>query len=449
MRKNWLDALRRGENVSKEEIKIAVVGLGTVGAGVVKALRRNRRVVRARCGADVAVRYAVDVDRKRLRATPLPKRCQAADYRVALDDPEIQIVVELIGGTTAALDLIVSALKAGKHVVTANKALLAKHWRRIFSLAHKRCCAIGYESSVMAGVPVIRALQEGLAGNSVSSLFGILNGTSNFVLTRMENERVEFKPALAEARRRGFCEADASLDIDGDDAAQKLSILGSIALRTWLPPSKICREGIGHLERLDLDEAREQFGYAIRPLAILKRTPGAVEARVHPTLVPLSHPLAAVEEEFNAVLINADTAGAVMLTGRGAGEKPAASGVISDIVSLSRAIRQGGGGSALAPLRPVAEKLVITPAQDVESKFYLRFSVVDRPNVLSYIAGALGKQGVSIDRCHQRGRSEKGAVPVFMITHCAREGAVRRALAEIDSARRIIRRKTVAIRIEE
>ena len=432
-----------------DSVKIGVVGLGTVGSAVVRALRRNRAVVRARCGVDVEVWRVAELDRRRLHAVGLPPRRLSQDYRAVLAAPEIEIVVELIGGTGAACELVAGALRAGKHVVTANKALLAAQWQQIFSLAHGQRRAVGFEASVMAGVPVIRTLQEGLAGNVIDSLFGILNGTSNFILTRMANRGMEFRRALDEARRRGLCEADASLDIDGYDAAQKLAILASIALGKWLPPSEVYREGIGHIERQDLAAAREQFGYVLRPLAVFKQRAGRVEARVHPTFIPQTHPLAAIENEFNAILINSDTAGPVTLAGKGAGAKPAASGVISDVIALARAIRQGGEGGIPVPLRPAGRRARIAPVADVETKFYLRFSVVDRPGVLSFISGALGKNKVSIATCHQRGRSERGAVPVIMVTHQAREGAVRKALAEIDSATRIVKRKTVAIRIEE
>ena len=433
----------------RESIKIGVVGLGTVGSGVVRALRRNRAIVRARCGVDVEVRRVADLDRRRFRALKLPQKLCSTDYATLLEDEDIHIIVELIGGTSAARDVVTSALKAGKHVVTANKALLAEHWRKILSLAHTHRCAVGFESSVMAGVPVIRALEEGLAGNVVHSLLGILNGTSNFILSRMAKDGLSFKSALAEARRLGFCEANAALDIEGFDAAQKLAILGSIALGKWLPPAKVQREGISAIEPLDITEAREQFGYVIRPLAVLKQVGQSVEARVHPTLIPLSHPLAAIENEFNAVLINADTAGAVTLAGRGAGEKPAASGIISDVISVARALNQGGDRAVLPPLVPERERLRVIPIGDVESKFYLRFSVVDRPGVLSFISGILSKHGASIATCHQRGRAQRGSVPVIMITHRAREGAVRAALAEIGKARQIVKRKTLALHIEE
>lgn len=433
----------------KDSIKIGVVGLGTVGAGVVKALRRNRSVVRDRCGVDVEVRRVADIDAKKLKAVKLPERCLTRDYADIIADPEIQIVVELIGGTSAARKLATGALRAGKHLVLANKALLATHWREIFTLAHKQRCAIGFEASVMAGVPVIRTIEEALAGNKIKSMLAILNGTSNFILTRIAKRGMEFRRALDEARRRGLCEANASLDIDGHDAAQKLSILASIALGKWLPPAWVYREGIGHVERWDVVEARDGFGYVIRPLAIFKAHGGTAEARVHPTLVPANHPLAAIENEFNAIHITADTAGPITLAGKGAGEKPAASGVISDVIGLARAIHQKGDDAALVPLPPVSEKVRATPMTQVESKFYLRFTVVDRPGVLSFITGELGRQKVSIASCHQRGRSASGSVPVVMITHHAREGAVRKALANVDTARRIVKRKTVAIRIEE
>jgi homoserine dehydrogenase len=432
-----------------QKVKIGIVGLGTVGMGVLRALRRNRSLIRARCGATVDVRWAAEVDRKRLAACGLPPECCTTDYRALLSDPEVQVVVEVIGGTGVAREVVMAALRAGKHVVTANKALLAKHWQEVFALAHERKCALGFESSVMAGVPVIRGLQEGLAGNAVQSLFGILNGTTNFVLTRMARG-LEFDAALAEARVKGLAEADASLDIDGHDAAQKLAILGSIASGKWLPPAEVAREGIGHVEQYDIAEARQQFGYVLRLLAVYKDREDRVEARVHPTFVPVAHPLATIENEYNALLVNADTAGAVTFSGKGAGEKPAASGVVSDIVNILRSLQQGEGKMTYVPMRPSPERAVVIPMDEVQSKFYLRFSVVDRPRVLAFLAGALGERDVSIATCHQRDRSETGgAVPVVVITHAARGGAIREALAEIDGRGDVVKRKTVAIRIEE
>ncbi len=428
-------------------IKIGLVGLGTVGMGVLRTLRKNAAVVRARCGTNVEVARVADRDAARLRACGLPPAKCSGSFQAILDDPSIEIVVEVIGGTGAAKELVTKALKAGKHVVTANKALLASEWQGILSLAHRKKVAVGYEASVMAGVPVIRSIEAGLAGNRIQSLFGILNGTTNFILTRMA-QGLEFDQALQEARKRGLCEADASLDIDGYDAAQKLAILGTLSLGRRVPAASIYREGIGQIERFDIEEARSQFDYVLRPLAVLKR--GAqVEARVHPTFIPTHHPLAAIENEFNALLINTDTAGPITLSGKGAGEKPAASGVISDIVEVARAIRKGDGAGTLVPAAPAAGNARIAPIEEVQSKFYLRFSVVDRPKVLAFISGALGRHGVSIATCHQLGRSERGAVPLIMVTHLTREGAIRRALSGIDASHRIVKRKTVAVRIEE
>jgi len=432
----------------RESIGIGIAGLGTVGGGVVRMLRRNRSLIRSVVGADVVIQRVAELDESRLRALHIGKETRARSLDELINDPRVSVVVELIGGTGVAREVVTAALRAGKHVVTANKALLATHWRGILSLAARKGCAVGFESSVMAGVPVVRSLEQGLAGNRVRSILGILNGTSNFILTRMLDHGEEFPSALEEARRRGLCEADASLDIDGHDAAQKLSILGSIALGRWLPPGKVFREGIRQIEHYDLCEARGEFGYVLRPLAVFKTLDEGVEARVHPTFVPATHPLAAVSDEFNAALIRCDTAGPIMLTGKGAGKGPAASGVMSDVVALARFLMRRSNGPP-PPRVPAPGAPTVIPMSEVESKFYLRFSVIDKPGVLSYIAGVLGEHDVSIAGCYQRGRSERASVPVIMVTHEAREGSVRRALTRIDRARRIIKRKTVAIRIEE
>jgi len=432
-----------------QEIGIGIAGLGTVGGGVVEMLRRTRPLIRSVVGADIVIRRVAELDERRLRALRIGRNIRAGSLEELARDPDVRIVVELIGGTSAAHSLVASALRAGKHVVTANKALIATRWRSILSLAIRKGCAVGFEASVMAGVPVIRALEQGLAGNRIRSILGILNGTSNFIVTRMSERGEEFAQSLSEARKRGLCEAEASLDVDGHDAAQKLSILGSIALGKWLPPALVFREGIRGLEHYDLSEAREEFGYVLRPLAILKVRDEGVEARVHPTFVPAEHPLAAVSDEFNAALIDCDAAGPIMLTGKGAGADPAASGVVSDLIALARAVAGHERGLPPLPRAPAPGTPAVVPIAEVENKFYLRFSVIDKPGVLSYISGVLGRNGVSIAGCYQRGRSMRGSVPVVMVTHEAREGNVRRALAQIDRARSIVKRKTVAIRIEE
>ena len=430
-------------------VNVGVIGLGTVGSGMVQTLQANAATVRQRSGADIVIRRVVEIDRSRVKKLGLPAECCSSDYHAVLDDPDIQVVVELVGGTTVAREIVMGALRSGRHVVTANKALLAKHWNEIFTLANKRRCAVGFEASVMAGVPIMRSLREGLAGNLIQSMHCILNGTTNFVLTRMSEMNEEYDHAIAEARARGYCEADASLDTEGFDAAQKLSILGSIAQGKWLPPDAVHRQGISQVERRDLEDAKQYFGYVMKPLAVYKRRPEGIEAHVAPTFVPLTHPLATMRYEYNAALIQADKAGLVMLAGKGAGSMPAASGVVSDVIAIARAIAQGAEPSTMIPLPPVADRCRVRPIEQTSSKFYLRFSVLDSPGVLSFISGALGRRKVSIATLHQRLRAEKGAVPILMITHEARIGDLRKALDEIDANRKVVKRKTIAYRIEE
>jgi homoserine dehydrogenase len=300
----------------------------------------------------------------------------------------------------------------------------------------------------MAGVPIVRTLHDGLAGNTVHSMRGILNGTTNFILTRMARRSMDFSRAVAEAQKRGLCEADPTLDVDGLDAAHKLSILASLASGRWLPPSSIHTEGIRQVERDDIMFGREEFGCDLKLLAIYKRRGTRAEARVHPTFIALDHPLAAVQEEYNAIHLETDTAGPVMLYGKGAGGLPAASGVISDVITLAKAV---AGGSTVpgGPRLEGAQPLPLISMDEIESRFYIRFSVADRPGVLSAIAGALGREGVSIASCHQRGRSDQGPVAVVMTTHPTREGAFRAAIARVDGLKSIVRKPTVAIRIED
>ncbi len=354
-----------------------------------------------------------------------------------------------MGGTIAARQIVLQALEAGKHVVTANKALLSEHWPELLNAARRSDTSLHFEASVMAGVPTVRALNEGLAGNTVQSILGILNGTTNYILTRMSDEGMTYAAALKEAQGAGLAEADPALDVEGVDAAHKLSILGSIALRRWLPPKNIHREGIGALENQDIRYGQEQFGYCLKLLAIFKQHRDRVEARVHPAFIPASHPLAAVKHEYNAVYITGDPVGSIMLYGAGAGQMPAASAVVSDLVGLARAISAGVQAASLNPVEIEPKPIKPAPISDSESKFYLRVNVVDHPGVLSRIAGALGKHGVSISSLYQHGRSPSGSVPVILITHTAKEGAVRAAVADVARMRSIVKARTVVIHIEE
>jgi len=435
--------------VQRNVVKIGTVGYGTVGSGVVRMLRRKRAAIRRQVGVDIEIKRIAEKDPGRVRDKTVPRALFTPDMQDILDDPDIRVVVELIGGRTAARELINGALSRGKHVVTANKAVLAAYWREIFSLADRTGTTVQFESSVMAGVPVIRGLHEGLAGNTVRSMMGILNGTTNFILTRMSRPRVDFARAVAEARKRGLCEADPTLDVDGLDAAHKLAILGSLASGRWLPPDAIHTEGIRGIEPMDLATGRKEFGADLKLLAIYKRRGTCAEARVHPTFLARDHPLAAVRDEFNAVYVTGDASGPVMLYGKGAGQMPAASGVVSDVIALSRGIAVGMAGRLRGPSGVGLEPVQVVPMDAIESRFYLRFTTVDRPGVLSAIAGALGKQGVSIASCYQRGRSDEGPVSVVMTTHTCREGAARAAIKRIDAMKDIVRKRTVAIRMED
>jgi len=433
----------------RNTVGVGIVGYGVVGNGVVKLLRRKRAAIRRQAGVDIEIRRIAEREPARCRTSSVPSALFTPNMQDILDDPDIRIVVELIGGKTSARQIVTGALSRGKHVVTANKALLAARWGEIFSLVERTGATIRFESSVMAGVPVIRSLHEGLAGNNVTAFMGILNGTTNFILTRMEQRGVEFQKAVEEARKRGLCEADPALDVDGHDAADKLSILGSLASGQWLPPENIYTEGIRHLAHDDLAFGREQFGCDLKLLAVYKRRGSRAEARVHPTFIPGDHPLAAVRNEFNALYLQNDTAGPVMLYGKGAGQLPAASGVIADIIAQARIVAGRAAGDLRPPVNS-SRSLVVVPMEEISSSFYLRFSTVDRPGVLSRIAGALGEHKVSIQSVHQRGRPDAhGVVAIVMATHTTREGDLRAAIRKIDAWKSIVRKKTVAIRIED
>ncbi len=429
-------------------VRIAIAGLGTVGTGVMRMLNENRENISQRCGGDIEIVAVCDSDPDKSLPADLSSIPLVRDAGELIEKHDFDIFVELIGGTRAARQLVIAALEKGKHVVTANKALLSECWGEIFDIAGRAGSAIRFESSVMAGVPVIRGLNDGLAGNTISSIFGILNGTTNFILTEMHRRGVDFDTALDVARERGLCEADPSLDIDGHDAAHKLAILASLATHTWVSPDQIYTSGIAEIDQRDVQYASEEFGYCLKLLAIFKSDNGEFEARVHPAFIPATHPLASVSGAFNACLIDADEAGPLMLYGLGAGSGPAASGVVSDIVTLARAVTADLHGPSLLPMGVSGEKARIRPIADVMCKFYLRLQTLDEPGVLGRIAGALGQRNVSIAACYQHGRASQGAVPIVMVTHEARHGDVQDALTELAGAD-FIRDNPVLIRIEE
>jgi homoserine dehydrogenase len=411
----------------KPALKIAIAGLGTVGAGTLQLLERQAELVALRAGRRIVVVAVSARDRRRDRGVDLSAVRWYEDAVAMAGDPEIDVVVELIGGAEGvALAVIETALARKKHVVTANKALMAHHGTRLAALAEAAGVALAFEAAVAGGIPVIKTLRESLAGNRLSRIYGILNGTSNFILTTMRESGREFSEVLGEAQKLGYAEADPSFDIDGVDAAHKLAILASVAFGRPVDLAGVYTEGIRHISRLDIDFA-EELGYRIKLLGIARLTDHGLEQRVHPCMVPRATPIAAVEGVFNAVVAEGDFVGRVVLEGRGAGAFPTASAVAADLVDIA-------AGRCVAPFGVPAAALAALPGAPMErheGAYYIRLMVVDRPGVIADVAAALRDEHVSMASMIQRGRAPGEAVPVVLTTHVTVEAAMRRALDRI------------------
>lgn len=432
-----------------ESVKVGLIGLGTVGTGVAKVLTENSGVISDRLGCPVELAKAADKDTERDRGITLPEGALTPDAGEVLNDPEIDIVVELVGGTTVAKDFVLQALECGKHVVTANKALLSTHGREIFSKAASKGLSVGYEASVGGGIPVIKSVREGLAANNIELVYGILNGTANYILSEMTTRGGRFEDVLKKAQELGYAEADPTYDVEGIDTAHKLAILIDLAYGTYVDLDDIYTEGISRITELDIRFAQE-FGYTIKLLAIAKKTPEGVEARVHPTMVPSDHPLAGVDGAYNAVHMRGDAVGDVMLYGLGAGMMPTASAVVGDVVDIARDLKSGVA-SRVNPLSYTPEamrEVRIKPMAELELAYYIRFQATDKPGVLSRIAGILGEHGISISSVIQKGRKIGGGVPVVVTTHHAPESGLAAAAGKIEELDTILD-KPVYIRIEE
>jgi homoserine dehydrogenase len=429
-----------------KEIKIGLIGFGTVGAGVVRILQANASLIEQRLGGHMRLHKIADTDLERDRGVQVPQEILHADARAVLDDPEIAIVMELIGGIEPARAFILEAVKKGKHVVTANKALLALHGAEIFAAAQEGGVRIGFEASVGGGIPIIRSLREGLVANRIISLFAILNGTSNYILTRMTQEQKGFREVLKDAQRLGYAEADPALDVEGIDTVHKLAILAALAFGIRVDLNDIFVEGISAITPLDIQYSSE-FGYRIKLLAIGKGDGDKIELRVHPTMLPSHHLLSTVEGVYNAIYLAGDAVGPTMFYGQGAGGLPTGSAVVSDLVDICGDLIKGikGRGSYL-PL-VASEQGAVKAIDDVVTPCYLRFTALDRPGVLSTISGILGKHDISLASVIQKGRMVKEAVPIVMMTHEAKGSDIRDALSEINKLD-IIRAKTTLIRVE-
>jgi len=431
-------------------IRIGLLGCGTVGTGVVKLLRANAAAFERRLGAPLELAAVADRSLKPNPSLGISSKLITRDSAAMVSRADLDIIVELFGGERPARDLILKALATGKDVVTANKALLAAHGEEIFHAADKAGRAVGFEASVGGGIPIIRTLREALAGDRQRAVYGIVNGTCNYILTTMSERGVEFAEVLSEAQKIGLAEADPSLDIDGHDAAHKLCLLAALAFGVMIKPSQVYTEGIGSITQQDIAYARE-LGFTIKLLAIAKDEDDGIEARVQPTMIPKKHLLAEVGGAFNAIYIHGEALGSTMYFGRGAGEMPTATAVMADIVEIARNRIAAPDGARSHPLGlPIDEvkRGRVKPMDDVVCEYYLRFMAPDKPGVLGVIASVLGRHGISIASVIQQERNSEVTVPVIMRTHEARERNLKRALAQIRQSR-VVKQAPVFIRIEE
>ncbi|MFH1288677.1 MAG: homoserine dehydrogenase [bacterium] len=426
-----------------KKIKLGLIGLGTVGTGVIKIFNKNKELIENKLGVNLEIKKIVDLDITTNRGVDIDPKMLTTKVEDVISDPEIEIVISLVGGIHPEQEFILSALKNKKHIVTANKALLAKCGKEIFDTAYENGVRICFEASAGGGIPIIRSLGEGLAANRIKSIFGILNGTANFILTKMQSEKKNFKAALNQARELGYAEADPTLDIEGIDTAHKLSILSSMAFGQPIPLDKIYCEGISQINTFDIEYA-DEFGYCIKLLAIAKDAEKGIETRVHPTMLPKDYLLSSVDGVFNAIYINGDSVGPTMYYGQGAGQMPTASAVWSDIMELINKKFNSNSANIYFEKNPKN----ISDINNLWTKYYLRFSTLDQPGVLSKISGVLGAQKISIASVLQKERSAGNKVPIVMLTHEACEADMQKALAEINKLD-MIKDKTVLIRIEK
>jgi homoserine dehydrogenase len=426
-------------------INIGIIGAGNVGLGVANILHQRPGLIAKIAGASIKVKYICDIDKSKRRLLGSKKYIFTSQARRVINDPEVDIIVELIGGIHPAKEFIIEAMRNGKHIVTANKALLAECGLEIFETAQDCGVDIYFEASVLAGVPIIKVLREAYSGDKINAVLGIVNGTCNFILTKMSEEGVDFGQALKEAQLKGYAEAKPQLDINGWDSAHKLALLALLCFGKFVELKHIYVEGISSISANDIAYARD-FGYVIKLLAIAKLLEAALEVRVAPTLLPNEHLLAGVRGVYNAALVVSDLAGGILFNGKGAGSLPAASAAISDIVDLARNIKAGAVRRVPEYCRS-GSSIKLRRISEIASRYYIRFSVIDRPGVLAKISGILGRHNISIASVAQKERKERHIVPVVIMTHEAKESSLRLALSKIDKLS-VVKAKSVAIRVE-
>ncbi len=431
------------------KVKVGLIGFGTVGSGVVKILQERKTLLARKAGVEIELAAVADKDLRSRRSVRLDRRLLTGNVEAVIGDPAISIIVELIGGVHPAKEIIIRALAAGKHVVTANKHLLAAEKEELFARARKHGRMIAFEASVGGGIPIIKALKEGLISNRLKTLFGIVNGTSNFILSRMTEQGWEFRRALAEAQRLGYAERNPFLDVSGLDSAHKLSILASLGFGRNVRLGDIYVEGIERITQGDILYA-DDFGYRIKLLAIAKREGNMLEVRVHPTLIPKGHALSRISGADNAIYVDGDLVGEQVYKGRGAGQLPTASAVVSDIIDLARfsgrektdaafSLTENWDGGRIKRIKKINETTL---------RYYIRFSAVDRPGVLAKISRVLGQYQISIASVIQKERKKARVVPIVLMTHLAREEGIKLALKKIDRLE-VVHDRSLAIRLEE
>ncbi|MDP6477522.1 MAG: homoserine dehydrogenase [Nitrospinaceae bacterium] len=431
------------------KIKVGIIGFGTIGSGVVKILASSKDIIRQRLGAEIEVAKIADLDVSSDRGVVVDSNLLTTDTKEVVDNPEVEIVVELMGGYEPARSLMLQAIAGGKHVVTANKALLAKHGDEIFSAVEDQQVAIGFEGAVAGAIPIIRSIREAFVANEITAIEGIVNGTANYILSKMSDEQCDFAVALKEAQEKGFAEADPTFDIEGIDSAHKISLLTRLAYGTPVNFNDITVQGISGISIDDIECARE-FGYRIKLLAISKFNGESVDIRVHPAMIPQSHPMANVNGVLNAVRVCDNLMEENVLIGHGAGSLPTGSAVVADIVEQARDILSNNKNRVASQsfLKNEMRSIPMMNIEEIDSEYFLRFSVLDNPGVLSRISGILGNHSIGILSVIQKGRCDQGkGVPLIMMTHRASEKNVQLALKEID-ALNVVCEKSNLIRVE-
>jgi homoserine dehydrogenase len=438
-----------GKEHIMKAVQVGIMGCGTVGTGVARLLIEKQQLIEQRAGVALVLKHVADLDMNRARGLDLAPGVFIQDAHQIVSDPQIDIVIEMIGGQTLAKELILTAMNNGKHVVTANKALLAAHGNELFEVAGQNRVDLAFEASVGGCMPIIKTLREALVANEIRGMVGILNGTCNYILSHMTASRMPFDTALAQAKSNGYAEADPTLDIGGFDAAHKLAILTALAYGMPINFKDIYIEGISAITPLDIQFA-EEFGYRIKLLAISKNHGDAIEARVHPAMIPFDNILSNVSGSLNAITVSGHAVDDLFISGYGAGMMPTASAVLSDVVDLARNLcfksvgRVPPAAWQADHLRPVP----VMPITQIVTSYYFRFAVLDQPGVLSAISGILGQYGISIKSVHQKGRKTNGTVPIVMLSHPAKEADVQKAFEKIAHLE-VVGSMPVLIRIEQ